>query len=111
MPQWIQLELPAARALTGCTITWESDRAYAHKVEGSPDGKAWTVLADALDGKKGGPSEHAFKAENTKFLRVTCTGTQPGQWVSIREVTLKGPGITGFAHIGIQLNTRLGKRF
>jgi len=35
--------------LTGCRVTWEfGDRKYQYKVEGSADGKAWSMLSDHL---------------------------------------------------------------
>jgi len=95
-PQWLMIELPTPRALTGCRIEWESNRAYSHKVEGSADGKTWSVLADSTGFAKKGPYEHVFKADAVKFFRVTCLGAEGG-WASIREVSLKGPGITVLA--------------
>ncbi len=101
-PQWLQLELPAARSLTGCRIEWERDAAYSHKVEGSADGKTWSTLVDSANYEKQSPYDHAFKADGTKFIRITCLGTQGGGWASIREVSLKGPGITALAATGVQ---------
>ena len=99
-PQWLQIELPAPHSLTGCRIAWESDAAYSHKVEGSADGKAWTLLVDASGFERKGPYDHSFKAENTRFIRITCLGAAGGGWASIREISLKGPGITGLAPSG-----------
>ena len=99
-PQWLQIELPAPRSLTGCRIVWERDAAYSHKVEGSADGKTWSTLMDAANFGKKSPYEHSFKAENTKFIRITCLGAEGGGWASIKEVSLKGPGITALAPSG-----------
>ena len=91
-PQWLMIELPAPRTLTGCRIEWESSRAYSHKIEGSADGTTWSVLADSSGFVKKGPYEHAFKADAVKFFRITCLGAEGG-WACIREISLKGPGI------------------
>jgi putative membrane-bound dehydrogenase-like protein len=91
-PQWFQLELDAPRALTGVKIAWESKQVYKHKVEGSGDGKTWTLLVDATENKNEGVDEHALNAKDVRYLKITCTASGGG-WVSIREVSLKGEGI------------------
>jgi len=94
LPQWLQLEFDKPEDLTGMKIVWERGNAsYQHKVEGSADGKAWSVLADATGEKKSGDSEHALTAKGVRFVKITCTGSSSGGWASIREVTVKGPGI------------------
>jgi putative membrane-bound dehydrogenase-like protein len=95
-PQWLQLEFDAPRALTGVKIAWEAKRAYQHKVEGSPDGKTWTLLVDATENKSEGTDEHALNAKDVRYLKITCTATSGG-WVSIREVSVKGDGIKALA--------------
>jgi len=90
-PQWLQLELDKPHNLTGMTIEWEGGATtYFHKVEGSADGKTWSLLADEENERN--PNKHAFNAPNTKFLKITCKGSNGG-WASIREVTLKGDSI------------------
>ena len=93
-PQWLQLEFEKPEELTGIKIAWErANGSYQHKIECSADGKTWSVLADATGGKKSGDSEHAFAAKDVRFVKITCTGSLSGGWASIREVTVKGPGI------------------
>ena len=93
-PQWLQLEFEKPQTLSAIKIVWEStNNAYKHKIEGSTDGKDWTVLADALDNKKGGDNEHAISGKNIKLVKITSTGSSAGGWVSIKEVTVKGDGI------------------
>ncbi|OAI58147.1 heme-binding protein [Verrucomicrobiaceae bacterium SCGC AG-212-N21] len=97
-PQWIQFEFDKPQSLTACAIAWESkNNAYQHKVEGSSDGKSWTILADATGNKTGGDSSHTFSAKDLRFLKITCTGTSQGGWASIREVSVKGEGIKALA--------------
>ncbi len=94
-PQWLQLEFEKQQTLSGAKIAWESGgTAYQYKIEGSADGKSWNVLTDAADNKTNGDSESTFSAKAVRFVKVTCTGTtNPGNWASIREFTLKGEGI------------------
>lgn len=94
-PQWLQLEFEKPQTVTGASIAWESgNNAYAHKIEGSADGKAWTVLADLTTGAKPGDSQAGFEGKDLKFLKITCTGSSAGGWASIREISLSGPTLT-----------------
>lgn len=91
-PAWVQFEFPSPQSLTGVKIQWESNNnAYKHKIEASPDGKVWSVLADASTNDKGGDSEHIFStaSSGTRFVKITVLGTSQGGWASIREVDFK----------------------
>jgi putative membrane-bound dehydrogenase-like protein len=93
-PQWLQLEFEKPQTLSGANIVWEGgNNAYKHVIEGSADGKTWSVLADAKNNQKGGESAHTFTGKDIKFVRITCYGSSAGSWASIREVALKGDGI------------------
>ena len=91
-PQWLQFEFDAPRSLTGMKIVWESKQVYKHKVESSPDGKAWALLVNATENKNEGVDEHSLNAKDVRYLKITCSATGGG-WVSIREVSIKGDGI------------------
>lgn len=94
-PQWIQLEFEKPQILTKASIIWESsNNAYQHKIEGSSDGKSWTLLADLTKAPKPGDSSAEFESREVKFLKITCLGTSTGGWASIREVSLVGPEMT-----------------
>ena len=94
-PQWLQLEFEKPQTLTEAKIAWEAgNHAYAHQIEASVDGKAWTVLADLTNAPKPGDTQATFSAKDVKFLKITCTGTSHGGWSSIREIALVGPTLT-----------------
>jgi putative membrane-bound dehydrogenase-like protein len=97
-PQWLQLELEKSAKLSAIRIDWESaNNAYAHFIETSTDGKTWTRAVDAPKPSPG-TSQHSFsKPIDTRFVKITCTGTSQGGWVSIREVQLTGEGIKAIA--------------
>jgi putative membrane-bound dehydrogenase-like protein len=97
-PQWLQLELEKPAKLSAIRIDWEStNNAYAHFIETSTDGKTWTRAVDAPKPAPGA-SQHSFaKPIDTRFVKITCTGTSQGGWVSIREVQLTGEGIKAIA--------------
>lgn len=93
-PQWYQLEFEKPRKITGLKIIWEAaDNAYSHTIEGSLDGKQWTVLSDAKQNSKLGDTSAEFVQTEVKFLKVTCTGTSKGGWACIREIAATGEGI------------------
>lgn len=93
-PNSLQIAFDQAQALTGAKISWESDNnIYRHTIEGSADGKTWTMLSDGTGNQKAGDVAATFEAKDIKFLKVTCTGTSAGGWASIKELTVTGPGI------------------
>ena len=97
-PQWLQLELEKPQALTGIQTTWENAGVYQFKVEGSPDGKAWTTLVDGSDNTKNAPYSNDFaKVEGIRFVKIHALAKTSGGWASIREVQLKGPNIKAVA--------------
>ncbi len=93
-PQSLTIQLPKAHDLTGAAITWEStNNAYAHLIEVSSDGKAWTIAADQTGNQKSGNTESKFSAKGVTHVKITGTGTDKGGWISIREVALQGPTV------------------
>ncbi|MCB1061386.1 MAG: discoidin domain-containing protein [Verrucomicrobiae bacterium] len=95
-PQSIRLEFEKPQTVTGARITWESGGTpYQHRIEGSADAKTWTLLVDQTGNQEKGDSVSSFEVKDIRFLQVTCTGTtNGGNWASIREIALKGPGLT-----------------
>ena len=94
MPQWFQLEFEKPYPVSGVKIVWESqNNAYRHKIEGSADGKQWTVLSDATNNDKGGSTAAEFAKTEVKFIKITCTGTSQGGWACIREISVQGDGL------------------
>lgn len=93
-PQWLQLELEKAHPLTGVETSWESKAVYQYKIEGSPDGSAWTTLVDGSANTATAPYTDRFAAvAGLRFVRVQALGATGGGWASLREVRLLGEGI------------------
>ena len=91
-PQWWQVDLGKPEDLTGIRIVWEQDGVnYRYKVEGSEDGKDWTLLSDQTKtDSRDRDRTHEFLARGVRHVRVTVTGLQPGAWASIYEVQVRG---------------------
>lgn len=94
-PQWFQWEFAEPRVVESIRIEWERKQAYQYRIEGSLDGKEWTVLADQANNDRAEPREdRPTKTAPVKFVRITGLGAKSqGGWCSIWEVKVQGPGI------------------
>ena len=92
IPQWWQVDLGKPEDLTGIRIVWERDGIeYQYKVEGSEDGRSWTMLSDQTKSHARDQQRlHPFLARGIRHVRVTGTGLHPGAWASIVEVEVHG---------------------
>ena len=82
--QWLRVNLGKPETLTGCRIQWEFDGGYRYKVEGSADGKSWTMLSDqSKTDDKEAERLHKFAAEGIRHVRLTITALDEGQWASL----------------------------
>jgi len=84
-PQWLRVDLGKPEALTGCRVVWEHDEAhYIYKVEGSADGKSWSVLSDhTKDASRVADRAHKFTARNIRHVRLNVPEVADGHWASV----------------------------
>ena len=84
-PQWLQVDLGQPETITGCRILWEhADATYLYKVEGSSDGKSWTLLTDqSKNTARTQDRSHRFDAKGIRQVRLTVTETVDGHWASL----------------------------
>ncbi len=89
---WWQVDLGKPEDLTGCKIVWEHDDVgYRYKVEGSEDGKTWTLLSDQTQTKERDQERtHKFLARGIRYIRLTLTGLEDGHWGSFFEFEVLG---------------------
>ncbi len=92
-PEWWQVDLQKPFEVSGCGIRWPYDgKQYRYKVEGSADGKNWSLLSDQA--KSTATSQvHDLKfqkARQVRYLKITVTGFDEGCWASISEVQVFG---------------------
>ena len=90
--QWIQVELSAETAIGAVRLDqWKSQGDYPKscRVEGSPDGKKWTRIAEG-NGLPG-MTELYFPSAKARFVRITLTGAQKNKPWSIYELDLFAP--------------------
>jgi hypothetical protein len=92
-PDWWQVDLKQPAELSGCVIRWPFKGAnYRYKVEGSTDGKGWSMLSDQSQTKsRSQVHELTFRnATGIRFLKITVTGFDDGYMPSISEVKVFG---------------------
>lgn len=91
-PQQLEIDLGTPQKITGTKILWESDGAtYVYKILGSDNTDSWQTLFDSTPtGVRGGDADHAFEADNVRFIKIEITAASPGSWASIREVQVHG---------------------
>ena len=89
---WWQVDLGKPQDLTGCRVLWEQDGApYQYKVEGSADGKTWTLLSDQTATTDNHQDRtHRFDAKGIRHVRLTATGLNSGAWSSFYEFEALG---------------------
>ncbi len=90
---WWQVDLEKPADLSGCQIRWPFDgMTYRYKVEGSGDGKHWSMLSDRTRSKVTRQvHDLTFKnASGIRYVKITVTGFDDGCWPSISEVKIFG---------------------
>jgi hypothetical protein len=91
---WVQIELPTETALTGVRLDAtgsNNDYPRGYTLELSADGQNWGQPVAKAEGKSA-LTEIKFPAAKAKFLRITQTGSSPGNFWSIHELDLLGEG-------------------
>jgi glucose/arabinose dehydrogenase/mono/diheme cytochrome c family protein len=91
---WVQIELPAETTLTGVRLDASgsnNDYPRGYTLELSADGQNWGQPVAKAEGKSA-LTEIKFPAAKAKFLRITQTGSSPGNFWSIHELDLLGEG-------------------
>ncbi len=91
--EWWQVDLQKPQDLTRGQIVFPYDRKrYLYKVEGSTDGKTWTMLSDQTKttARTRVQDLKFTNAGGIRYVKVTITGFDEGCWASIAEVKLFG---------------------
>ena len=93
-PQWWQIDLGFAKAVSGMNIKWfgSASRAYKYKIETSADNVNFTTVVDRTSNTAFGDTSDSFLT-TARYMRVTVTGSLRG-WASVNEFELQFPQIT-----------------
>ena len=103
-PAWLQVDLGSVRNIdtARAIFYWDGGRYYQYRIEGSVDGKTWTVLAD--NSKNTTPSTslgyvHHFKPAKARYVRLNIikNSVNPSCHVTEFEVYEAGKAPKNFA--------------
>lgn len=84
LPVWHQVDMGEPRSIGSIRVWpyWSDGRVYQYKVEGSRDGKSWTLLADAtantIASSEAGDT-YNFAPANVRYLRTTFLSNSRGK--------------------------------
>lgn len=83
---WWQVDLKKKYDLAGCQIHWQfGDRIYQYKIEGSPDGKNWSLLTDKDNLEVKQVDQVSFTTRGIQYVKITFKGLGQGNWAGFYE--------------------------
>ncbi|AEV83031.1 penicillin acylase [Actinoplanes sp. SE50] len=83
--QWLQVDLGAATPVARAVISWESAYAKTYRIETSPDGTTWTLVAAVAAGD-GGTDGVALTPTTARYVRLTGLTRATGYGFSVYEM-------------------------
>jgi hypothetical protein len=92
---WWQIDLEEAPTIRSVEVDFANQGAYQFKIEGSPDGAAWVMLADETQSTNTAQvrTEKVPKNSKYRYVRLTITGLPPGQAAVVDEVKIFGESV------------------
>jgi hypothetical protein len=88
-PQYLQVDLGAAKKITGVRLHWEAAYAKDYQVQVSSDASSWTPVATVVAGD-GGVDDHTGLSATARYVRIHGTKRSSGYGYSLYEVELFG---------------------
>jgi len=91
-PAWWQVDLEQAHTITSVQTTFPTPGNYRYRIEGSPDAKTWTLLADdtANTSTEITRTDPIPGEPHCQFVRITFTALPKGQPAAIANVVIEG---------------------
>jgi hypothetical protein len=89
-PQWLQVDLGAARTLCQVTLTWEAAYARAYQIQTSTDGTTWTTGYATTTGDGG--TDVVTVGGTGRYVRVYGTGRATAYGYSLWEFAVNTTG-------------------
>jgi hypothetical protein len=93
-PQWLTVDLGAAKPVTRVVLNWEAAFARDYQVRVSNDNATWTTLRAVMNGD-GGTDDLAGLSGTGRYVQVYGTRRATVYGYSLWEVQVWGPGSTG----------------
>ncbi|MET9410254.1 discoidin domain-containing protein [Streptomyces sp. NPDC002935] len=85
-PQWVQVDLGAARDLCRIDLNWEAAYGRAFQIQASADGQSWTTLKTVTDGT-GGTASYDVSGQG-RYVRINGTTRGTVYGYSLWEVAV-----------------------
>ncbi len=87
---WWQIDLEGIYSIRSVETTFGEAANYRYKIEASPDGNSWNLLADQTQtsGSAQVRTDACAKNEHNRFLRLTLTGLPSQQAALVEEVKI-----------------------
>ena len=89
-PQWLMVDMGAARELAGLRISWEAAFARAYDILTSLDGKKWRTVYSTEEGN-GGEELVLFRKHSARWIKVVGKKRGTTFGYSIWELAAEGP--------------------
>jgi len=91
--EWWQVDLEKTCELASCQVRWPYDgKRYRYKIEGSTDGKKWSILSDQSQNDLTSQVHEITlrKGSRARYLKIAITAVDEGCWPGISEVKVFG---------------------
>lgn len=83
--QTLTIDMGTAVEAKKTKIAWEKQANHLFKLEGSPDGKRWSVITDKTKGENNTKEDTIALTGKYRHYKLTVTGTGGNNWASVRE--------------------------
>jgi beta-galactosidase len=89
---WWQVDLEQPHTITSVHTAFITAGNYRYRIEGSPDGNAWTLLVDQSNTQSADKvrSDVIPAGTHCQFVRITFTGLPEGKRAAIADVKIEG---------------------
>jgi hypothetical protein len=87
-PEWIQVDLGSAQAISRVKLTWEAAYAKSYQVRISTDGSTWTTAFSTTSGN--GATDDLTVAGTARYVRINGTARGTSYGYSLYEFQVYG---------------------
>ena len=90
VPQWWEVDLGGATAITNTQVIWEFGYAYQYAIKVSSNHTNWTTVVDKTANFTPAKENSDNFSATGRYIRIVVTGLQPRSWASFYEFRVSG---------------------
>ena len=90
VPQWWEVDLGGATAITNTQVIWEFGYAYQYAIKVSSNHTNWTTVVDKTANITPAKESSDNFSASGRYVRIVITGLQPHAWASFYEFRVFG---------------------